>query len=29
VTKNVRDFGRTELRFPDLRILTPADLVKE
>lgn len=29
VTKNVRDFGRMELRFPDLRILTPADLIKE
>jgi len=29
VTKNVRDFGRMELRFPDLRVLTPADLIKE
>ena len=29
VTKNVRDFGRMELRFPDLRVLTPAGLIKE
>jgi len=29
VTKNVRDFGRMELRFPGLRVLTPADLIKE
>jgi putative PIN family toxin of toxin-antitoxin system len=29
VTTNVRDFGRMELRFPDLRVLTPADLIKE
>jgi putative PIN family toxin of toxin-antitoxin system len=29
VTKNVRDFGRMELRFPDLCVLTPADLIKE
>jgi putative PIN family toxin of toxin-antitoxin system len=29
VTKNVRDFARMELRFPNLRVATPADLVKE
>ena len=29
VTKNVRDFSRMELRFPDIRIMTPAALLKE
>jgi putative PIN family toxin of toxin-antitoxin system len=29
VTRNVRDFARMELRFPALRIVTPADLAKE
>jgi putative PIN family toxin of toxin-antitoxin system len=29
VTRNVRDFTRMELRFPDLRIVTPAELRKE
>jgi putative PIN family toxin of toxin-antitoxin system len=29
VTKNARDFARMELRFPALRIVTPAELVKE
>lgn len=29
VTGNVRDFLRTELRFPALRILRPEDLIKE
>ena len=29
VTKNVRDFSRMELRFPNLRIVTPAALLKE
>lgn len=29
VTKNVRDFRDTELRFPGLRILRPVDLIKE
>jgi len=29
VTKNVRDFSGMELRFPDIRIVTPAALLKE
>jgi putative PIN family toxin of toxin-antitoxin system len=29
VTHNVSDFVRTELRFPALRVLTPAQLLKE
>jgi putative PIN family toxin of toxin-antitoxin system len=29
VTRNVRDFTRTELQFPGLRIVTPAELRKE
>jgi len=29
LTKNVRDFSRMELRFPHLRIVTPAALSKE
>ena len=29
VTHNVRDFRRTELRFDALRILTPAELLRE
>ncbi len=29
VTHNRADFVRSELRFPDLRILTPAQLLKE
>ena len=29
VTKNARDFARMELRFPGLRIVTPAQFVKE
>jgi len=29
VTKNTRDFAKMELRFPNLRVATPAELVKE
>jgi len=29
VTHNQRDFGRTELRFPGLRVLTPSELIME
>ena len=29
VTHNQRDFSRTELRFPGLRVLTPGDLITE
>ena len=29
VTRNVRDFARTELHFPGVRVVTPANLVKE
>ena len=29
VTHNLADFVRSELRFPELRILTPAQLLKE
>jgi putative PIN family toxin of toxin-antitoxin system len=29
VTHNISDFTRTELRFPALRVLTPAQLLKE
>lgn len=29
VTHNRADFARSELRFPQIRILTPADLLKE
>ncbi len=29
VTHNQRDFGRTELRFPGLRVLTPGELIME
>ena len=29
VTQNVRDFVDTQLRFPDIRILHPRDLIKE
>jgi putative PIN family toxin of toxin-antitoxin system len=29
VTHNIADFVRTELRFPTLRVLTPAQLLKE
>ncbi|NJL28381.1 MAG: PIN domain-containing protein [Thermoanaerobaculia bacterium] len=29
ITKNVRDLRRGELRFPDLRILAPEELLKE
>jgi len=29
VTKNIRDLSSGELRFPGLRILQPADLLKE
>lgn len=29
VTKNVRDFRRTELHFPNLLIMTPASIIKE
>ena len=29
VTNNVRDFRGGQLRFPDVRILTPQDLMKE
>jgi predicted nucleic acid-binding protein len=29
VTKNIRDFAGMELRFAGLRIVTPADFVKE
>jgi hypothetical protein len=29
VTNNVRDFRGTDLRFPEIRIATPRELVKE
>ena len=29
VTHNQRDFSRTELRFPGLRVLTPGNLITE
>jgi len=29
VTNNIRDFRRAELRFPGIRILSPAELLKE
>jgi predicted nucleic acid-binding protein len=29
VTRNLRDFRAMELRFPDLRVLSPEDLLKE
>jgi predicted nucleic acid-binding protein len=29
VTKNTRDVAKMELRFPNLRVATPAELVKE
>jgi putative PIN family toxin of toxin-antitoxin system len=29
VTNNARDFKNTELRFPDLKVITPWELVKE
>ena len=29
VTHNTRDFRRTELRFPELRIVTPSTLIAE
>ncbi len=29
VTHNQRDFSRTELQFPGLRVLTPSDLITE
>ena len=29
VTKNVRDFRRMELRFPEIRLLKPEELMKE
>ena len=29
VTHNTRDFARTELRFPELRVLTPSALIGE
>lgn len=29
VTKNTRDFRRTELQFPDVRVLKPEELLKE
>lgn len=29
VTKNVRDFRRAELHFPNLLIMTPAGIIKE
>ena len=29
VTRNLRDLGRMELRFPRLRVLSPEDFLKE
>lgn len=29
VTRNIKDFRETELRFPALRIMRPEDLIKE
>lgn len=29
ITNNVADFRDSDLRFPDIRILTPRDLMKE
>lgn len=29
VTHNTRDFARTELRFPGLRVVTPGELIAE
>jgi hypothetical protein len=29
ITRNIRDFSKMELTFPDLKIITPGDFIKE